>query len=225
VCVRLAAQDDVLGVLHIRYDQAAPNAARWIWLASAVADHLSLALANLRLREQLREHSIRDQLTGLFNRRYLQEQLEVEILRAEHQGYAIGLIVLDIDHFKQYNTQHGLGGGDAVLREVGAFLRRSIKGKGIACRYGGEEFTLVLPQASLQSTVDLAEQVRSGIKRVTARHNNCELQSVSVSLGVALFPEHGSGLDAIIESANQALRTAKATGRDKVLVGERVTFE
>ena len=114
-----------------------------------VAEHIALSLANLKLHETLRSQSIRDPLTGLFNRRYMEESLEREMRRASRGRHPVGIIMLDLDHFKQFNDAFGHDAGDALLREVGAVLQRSIRGEDIACRYGGEEFTLILPEASL----------------------------------------------------------------------------
>src|ERR1041384_3945577 len=114
-----------------------------------VAEHIALALANLKLRETLRSQSIRDPLTGLFNRRYMEESLEREMRRASRGRHPVGIIMLDLDHFKKFNDSYGHDAGDALMRIVGNTLQRSIRAEDIACRYRGEGFTFILPEAAL----------------------------------------------------------------------------
>ena len=181
-----------------------------------VAEHLSLALANLKLQERLRSQSIRDPLTSLFNRRYMEESLDREMRRAVRGSHPLSIIMLDLDHFKQFNDLFGHEAGDVVLREVGAVLQRSIRGEDIACRYGGEEFTLILPQVSLLDAAQRAELVRESIKRLNIEHRRTPLGPVTVSLGVAVFPDHGPNGEAVLRAADAALYQAKARGRDRV---------
>src|SRR6266403_2187503 len=136
-------------------------------LATAVAEQVGLALANLKLRETLRLLSVRDPLTGLFNRRFMQESLERELRRAARSSRPLGGILLDIDHFKQFNDSYSHEAGDIVLRELGGFLQSQIRGEDIACRVGGEEFLLILPDTSLDVTRQRAEKLREASKRVS----------------------------------------------------------
>lgn len=218
-CVPLVAQNETLGVLRIAEDTPDPTcpAQRWQQLGVTVAHHLALSLANIHLRDRLREQAILDQLTGLFNRRYLDEALEREVIRAIRQQQPLGLIMLDIDHFKNFNTTYGHGGGDVILRTVGEFLRNNVRAEDIACRYGGEEFMLILPTASLLDTQRRAEELRRGIERITAFFNGEQLGRITVSLGVASFPTHGENAWTVVEAASQALRGAKAQGRNRVV--------
>jgi diguanylate cyclase (GGDEF)-like protein/PAS domain S-box-containing protein len=170
--------------------------------------------ANMLLQEQ----AIRDPLTGLHNRRYLDETLPRELQRAERAGQPVGIIMLDIDHFKWFNDTYGHDAGDTVLRAVGAFLQQHTRGADIACRYGGEEFTLVLPGASLADTQQRAEELRAGILSLVVKHNGQALAQVTISLGVAVFPEHSALADDIIRLADQALYQAKRNGRNRVEV-------
>jgi diguanylate cyclase (GGDEF)-like protein len=121
-------------------------------LAETVAEHIALALGNLKLREKLQIQNIRDPLTGLFNRRYLEESLAREIYCAERKQQRLGIIMLDVDHFKRFNDTFGHEAGDLLLQELGNFLQTSIRKSDIACRYGGEEFLLMLPESSLETT-------------------------------------------------------------------------
>ncbi len=176
-------------------------------------DALQRAIAHLR------QLSIRDPLTGLFNRRYLDETLPRELQRAIRQRQSIGVIMLDIDHFKQCNDTYGHDAGDTVLRTIGDFLQSHTRGADIACRYGGEEFTLVLPGATLEATRQRAEEIHTGVKRLSVSHHERRLNTVTISVGVAVFPNHGATADMLIKAADRFLYQAKRAGRDRVVVG------
>lgn len=175
-----------------------------------------LALSEARFRED----AIRDHLTGLFNRRYLEETLEREVRRVVRRGRPLGLIMLDIDHFKRFNDAFGHAAGDALLHELGALLKRLIRDADIACRYGGEEFLLILPEASLAATCERAELVRDQVNRLRVDRNGQMLDAVTVSLGVALSPDHGSTAETALKAADTALYRAKREGRDRVVVAD-----
>jgi diguanylate cyclase (GGDEF)-like protein len=170
-----------------------------------------------RLKETLRQQAIRDPLTGLFNRRYLEESLDREILRGLRRSSPIGVIMLDMDGLKPYNDAYGHGGGDALLRALGSFLRSHIRGEDIACRYGGDEFCLILPDAALEQTAARAEQLRVGAKQVPIEQDGRELGRTTFSLGVSAFPNHGKTGEAILRAADGALYAAKSAGRDRVV--------
>lgn len=167
---------------------------------------------------QLRELSIRDPLTNLFNRRYLEETLNREVGRAERENVPLGIIILDIDHFKRLNDTLGHAAGDAVLQELGTLLSRTVRSADIACRYGGEEFVLVLPDASLETARVRAELVRDAVKNLHVEHDRLVLGTVTVSLGVAVYPDHGQNGACVLKSADAALYLAKDQGRDRVVV-------
>ncbi len=172
-----------------------------------------------RAVEQLRQISIRDPLTGLFNRRYLDETLPRELQRAVRQHQSVGVIMLDIDHFKQCNDTYGHDAGDTVLQAVGRFLQDHTRGADLVCRYGGEEFILILPGATLDHTRQRAEEIRLSIKGLSVCHQNQILPPVTMSLGVAVFPTHGTTATSLITIADQLLYQAKHTGRDRVVTG------
>ncbi len=218
LCVPMMAQGEALGLLYLSAHQLGQLSEAKQRLAVTVAEHIALALANLTLRETLQKQSIRDPLTGLFNRRYLEESLLREIHRAERKQQSVGIIMLDVDHFKRFNDTFGHEAGDTVLRELGLFLRKNIRQSDIACRYGGEELTLIMPESSLEATQQRAEQIREGVKLLQVQHRRQLLGCITISLGVACFPEHGLTGDAVIRSADQALYQAKAKGRDRVVV-------
>ena len=167
--------------------------------------------------EDLRVKSLRDPLTGLFNRRYMEESLDREIARAERAGHELGVIMIDIDHFKLVNDTLGHDAGDAVLQQLAAFLQTHIRAGDIACRYGGEEFLLILPDAPLDATRDRAEALRAEATRVELRFGGRSLTPPTFSLGVAVFPQHGMSRQALVRAADAALYRAKNSGRDRTV--------
>jgi diguanylate cyclase (GGDEF)-like protein/PAS domain S-box-containing protein len=228
-CAPIIAQGEVLGMLHVRFPagEAQPPAlkvsqpeTRKLWVL-AVSEHLSLALANLKLRETLRAQAVRDSLTGLYNRRYMEHALEREVLRAARNGRSVGLIMLDLDHFKSANDSFGHEIGDLLLRSVGEFLLANVRAEDIACRYGGEEFVVLLPEATLAMTQTRAEQLWKGIQGLTVNVRGELLRPLTTSVGVAAFPEHGHSLTGLLRAADVALYAAKHQGRDRVMVAQK----
>lgn len=225
VCMPLAAQGEAIGVLHLRADAAYRDGDPGPWfsdvklqLVQTAAESMALTLANLKLRDTLREQAIRDSLTGLFNRRYMEETLERELQRAARDHQPVGVIMLDVDYFKAINDKYGHKAGDLVLSMLGANLRAQIREEDIACRYGGEEFTLIMPTASLAATRERAEQVRAKVKQMSVHYLEMAVGPLSVSLGVAVSPEHGTDGETLIHAADAALYRAKHMGRDHVVV-------
>ena len=223
LCVPLIAQGETLGVFHLRPGppaeaQTPALAAVKDQLALTVAEDMALALANLRLRETLRSQAIRDPLTGLFNRRYLEETMERELNRVKRQGTSLGVIMMDLDHFKQYNDTFGHSAGDELLSALGILLKSQIRGEDIACRYGGEEFLLILPGASMEIALERAESLRQAVKEMHQHHQG--LKPTTLSLGVAVYPDHGDTGLQLIRSADAALYRAKKAGRDRVMAAE-----
>lgn len=213
-CIPMMAAGEATGVIYFSYQEKGQLTKAKQQLAVTVARQVSMALANLKLHETLQNQSIRDPLTGLFNRRYLEESLEREIHRAIRSGQQVSVIMLDVDHFKQFNDTFGHDAGDAVLRELGVFLQSSIRSTDIACRYGGEEFTLILPESSLASSRQRAESLRQGVKNIQVQYRRQLLERISLSLGVACFPDHGTHGELLIRAADAALYRAKKQGRD-----------
>ena len=165
-----------------------------------------------------REQSVRDALTGLFNRRYLEETLARELHRAERAQYCLGAVMMDIDHFKRVNDSYGHAVGDDVLRELGTLLRANVRGSDIACRYGGEEFVLLMPEASREITRQRAETIREGAGRIVVPDQGRNIEPITLSLGVAAFPQNGATAEALLKSADDALYRAKREGRDRTAV-------
>jgi diguanylate cyclase (GGDEF)-like protein/PAS domain S-box-containing protein len=223
LCIPLMAQGETLGLLWLslfadsketRFTEANRQ------LAITVSEHISLALANLQLREKLQNQSVRDPLTGLFNRRYMEESLAREIHRATRQKKSVGILMLDVDHFKNFNDTFGHELGDKVLQELGEFLSRSIRNSDIACRYGGEEFMLILPDTTLPDTIKRAEEICQGVKRMKIEYHYQSIDSITASLGVAVFPDHGNTVENLVWAADVALYQAKAQGRDRVVIAQ-----
>jgi two-component system, cell cycle response regulator len=167
-------------------------------------------------REALRSQAVRDPLTGLFNRRYMGEALERELRRAEHGGQPVSLVMLDVDHFKRFNDLSGHQAGDDVLVRVGSLLQARTRREDIACRYGGEEFLLILPGAPLEAARRRAEELRRVVREMTVEHQGQGLGRITVSAGAACFPEHGGTSDELLRAADVALYRAKELGRDRV---------
>lgn len=183
-------------------------------LAQIAAQTRQLSLNEARLREQ----SVRDVLTGLFNRRYLEETMPRELARAERLHGPLGLLLLDIDHFKRVNDTYGHAVGDDVLRQLGNLLKSNVRGSDIACRYGGEEFVLLLPEAAREVTCQRAETLRAGAKSLTVSHQGRPIEPITISIGVAAFPADGATPAALLKSADDALYRAKREGRDRTAV-------
>jgi diguanylate cyclase (GGDEF)-like protein/PAS domain S-box-containing protein len=220
LCVPLIAQGETLGVFHLRLGAPAAGptpalAAVRDQVALTVAEDLALALANLRLRETLRSQAIRDPLTGLFNRRYLEETMERELNRVKRQETSLAVIMMDLDHFKEYNDTFGHSAGDELLSALGILLKSQIRGEDIACRYGGEEFLVILPGARMEIALERAENLRLAVKEMHLHFQG--LKPTSLSLGVAVYPDHGDTGLQLIRSADAALYQAKQAGRDRVM--------
>ena len=185
-------------------------------LGIACAEQISMAIANVKLRDQLRDQSIRDALTGMYNRRYMLETCRREFARAIRTGQSITFLSLDVDHFKKFNDNHGHDAGDMVLRAVGECLKASFRDEDIPCRFGGEEFVVILPGAGPVDGERRAEDVRAKIEALTVRYLDGTLPRVTVSIGVATFPHSGKTPEAVLKAADEALYEAKGAGRNRV---------
>jgi len=184
---------------------------------------LWLNLVEVRKTEStLRRQALRDPLTGLFNRRFFDAGLEQEIMRSRRSGNPASLLILDIDYFKKYNDEYGHEAGDAVLRAIGQLLQTQVRGGDVACRFGGEEFVILMPNAPLESAKERGKQILEAIRGLEVPHQGHLLPSVTASLGVAEFPTHGNDADGILEAADNALYIAKRTGRDRMVVSGEV---
>jgi diguanylate cyclase (GGDEF)-like protein len=188
-----------------------------------MADRVGPALANLKLRDALREMALRDGLTGLYNRRYLEDAMNRELHRAERNHTAVSVIMIDIDHFKRFNDKFGHAAGDFVLNAVGRAITGSTRASDIACRYGGEELAVVLSEADLQCARDRAEQIRRAIREIDLNRLGQTLPPPTASFGVAVYPQDGATPADLLKAADRALYRAKQEGRDRVCVFSELT--
>ena len=232
LCAPILGNGELLGMLHIQLGPEEAHLPRPVRLqrleaqrawALAVTEQIALALVNLRLRENLGAQAVRDSLTGLYNRRYLEQALEREILRAARNGRTVGVLMLDLDHFKAFNDTHGHEAGDSLLRVLGDYLVTHVRAEDIACRYGGEEFVVILPEASLAMSQSRAEQLWKGVQGLHVNFHGELLHGVTASIGVAAFPAHGKSTAALLRAADAAMYAAKRLGRDRVALAEYTT--
>jgi diguanylate cyclase (GGDEF)-like protein len=223
-CIPILAHGDTVGLLHLEFptgdgltatSEAIVEQRR---LAISCAERISLAIANVRLGEQLKDQSIRDPLTDLFNRRYMLETCRREFARAERERASVSILSIDIDHFKQFNDNFGHDAGDTVLRAVAACLKRHFRVEDVPCRFGGEEFVVLLPGAGTAVAAERAEALRAAIQGLSVRYLDDHLPRITISVGVAAFPVQGSTPQAVLRAADQALYEAKAEGRNRVKI-------
>ncbi len=223
LCVPILAQGETLGILHFQATDEVPTLAdSELSLKTTFAAQVGLSVANIRLREALRAQSIKDPLTGLYNRRYLSEMLEREIRRAVRSELPLSLLMLDLDHFKSFNDTYGHDAGDTVLRETANFLIKSVRVEDIVCRVGGEEFIVILPTADLGTAHARGERIRTKLREMTVMHQGRSLGMITISVGVATLPLHGTTQKELQDAADAALYRAKQGGRDRVVDAEAV---
>jgi diguanylate cyclase (GGDEF)-like protein/PAS domain S-box-containing protein len=227
LCMPLAAQGETFGLLHIQADsdcdcgtedQASIGESLRPDFSETIAKQVSMALASLRSREQLQNQSIRDPLTGLFNRRYMEESFERELHRAARKrSLAVSFMMIDIDHFKRINDTFGHDAGDMVLREFSYLLTKKSRKEDIACRFGGEEFVLCLPGASRETAEKRASDLRESVKRLSLRYEGDDVGPITISIGISIYPELGETPAELMKKADQALYQAKENGRDRIV--------
>ena len=222
ICLPMLAHGEILALLHVYLNGdvtvGSPMTETQQSLLHSFVEHIALPLSNLKLRDTLRQQSIHDALTGLYNRRYLDEMFPTEIERARRANTPVSIMVLDIDNFRQFNDIYGHEAGDAVLQALGRFLYRYTRGGDIAVRYGGEEFALILPGASAQAAQQCAEELCQGVRGLRTEFQGQTLGPGSISLGVATFPNHGENASLVFQAAEAALAQAKSQGRDRVVL-------
>jgi diguanylate cyclase (GGDEF)-like protein/PAS domain S-box-containing protein len=227
LCASMVAQGNSVGVLHLEFQSAAELQSESgrdslrdsrQQLAISAASQIALSLAGLQLRETLREQSIRDPLTHLFNRRFLEESLSRELQLAARKKQSVAVLFLDLDHFKRFNDTFGHDAGDMVLRSLADLFRNFFRATDICCRYGGEEFAIILPESTSQDAAIRADALRSEVKSLQLQYKQQLLGPLTVSVGVAAFPEHGSTSEELLKLADKCLYESKNRGRDVVTV-------
>ena len=216
ICIPLNAQNESLGWLYLT-TPGLHGCAKMV-VAEAAAKQLSQALANLKLRGNLRDLSVRDPLTGLFNRRYLQESLGREMARSKRRKLPLAVMMFDLDHFKAFNDNFGHAAGDALLVAFGRLLGSSFRSEDIACRLGGEEFILIMPEMELAVAKRRAQELLDATAALNVVHEGQTLPPITTSIGLAIMPENGEKPDALMAAADQALYGAKAAGRNRFSV-------
>ncbi|WOK35267.1 diguanylate cyclase [Sphingomonas sp. C3-2] len=217
-CEPLLAGGEVIGVLYLK--GVVENETRF--RLTVMAENIASALVNHRLQRGLREQTIRDPLTGLFNRRYMEETLALEIARASRSGAPLSLVMCDVDHFKRFNDEFGHDAGDAVLQAVSAEMVRRFRDGDVVCRFGGEEFTIIAPGSSVEALAKRVEQVRHSISELNVRQGGRTVGATSMSFGIASWdPGMARDGSTLIQAADTALYQAKREGRNRVVVDLR----
>jgi diguanylate cyclase (GGDEF)-like protein len=224
LCAPMIAHGETLGLLHLRMsrtDQAAAEAAvpgslEITWPVRTMAERLALALADMQLREALRAQSICDPLTGWYNRRHMQETLERDIRRASRTKNPLSLLMFDIDNFKEFNDSFGHEAGDVALQTLCQMVKTLIRGEDVACRYGGDEFVLILPDSSAELAAQRAEEMRIAAGNAEIQYQGHLLKPMTLSFGIATFPADARTSHELLRAADTALFRAKSEGRDRV---------
>lgn len=229
ICSPMIAQGETLGVLHLRC-RAEENACEMIVgedasghmnnLAMTFSGHVALALVNLRLSESLRDQAVRDGLTNVFNRRFMEESLVREIAKAKRSLSPLSVVMLDLDYFKQFNDEFGHEAGDVMLQKFADLMRASFREADVVCRYGGDEFVLMLPGASLDFARARTEQMQESLRGTTIQYRGRILRALTMSAGLATLPDHGLTGEELLNAADKALYCAKNEGRDRLVIAE-----
>jgi diguanylate cyclase (GGDEF)-like protein len=223
ICVPLAALGETLGLVYV--ECATPGIAAMADANFGALEQLvelaSVAFASLNLRCKLEHQSIRDSLTNLFNRHFMEIALDREFRRAVRQQKSVAVLMLDVDHFKQFNDTFGHEAGDIVLREVAETLRQNVRNEDIVCRYGGEEFVIILPEISEEDALERAELVRQMVSEMRVRYHGDALREITISIGVALYPQNADSYEQIMRIADRALYQAKHQGRNCVILADQ----
>jgi diguanylate cyclase (GGDEF)-like protein/PAS domain S-box-containing protein len=227
LCMPITSSEGVIGVLHVLFrmpsggismEIARQHQASKMIILSTMLEQYALSLLNLKLHNTLKNQSIRDPLTGLFNRRYLDESMRREMFRCRRHGASTGIIMIDVDRFKTFNDTYGHEVGDVILKEFASFLQKHTRNEDILCRYGGEEFILLMPDSNLSNACRRAEQLCALVRGTLRIDHQGITHHLTISLGASAFPESGATIDAVQKAADSALYQAKRQGRDQVVV-------
>lgn len=226
LCEPIAAQGNTLGFLYIQCptEEIARIVDHHLDGINRIAQIAGMAIAALELQSKLEYRSNRDPLTGLFNRSFMYSSMEREMSRAGRQNASLAILMLDLDHFKRFNDASGHAAGDAALRRIAELLQSSIRAEDIACRYGGEEFTIILSEATEAVAFDRAENIRKAVSKLEVSLGPEVWTGFSISIGISLYPAHGEAPDMLLRRADQALYRAKRQGRNQVAIFDVDTF-
>ncbi len=210
LCLPMQSENKSIGLFTLQTSHASQQiSTSQQQLAAVFTEQINLALSNLRLRDRLKIQATHDPLTGLMNRYFMEESLERELKRAQRNKTTVGIIMFDLDYFKSLNTRFGHPTVDKLLQKFGQLLKTNFRASDIACRYGGDEFLLILPEADLKSTYQKANQFREIVKELTVQNDKHSPQSISISAGVAEWPTHGNSTAELLNRVDEALLKAK----------------
>ncbi|HOL60193.1 MAG TPA: diguanylate cyclase [Syntrophales bacterium] len=218
LCLPMMVSGRPEGVLSLRLEPTEVSESIEKELLTIATEYISLAIGNLQLQDQLMLQATRDPLTNLFNRRYMEESLNREFFRCQRKGLPISLILIDIDFFKLVNDRYGHDAGDFVLKTFAGYLLKSIRKEDIACRYGGEEFVVILPETPLEAAMVRAEHLRKNVMISSIEYRGEIITDITVSMGIATWPLHGEDPISCLKAADLALYRAKEEGRNRVVV-------
>lgn len=220
VCAPLIANLTVLGLIHLQTTHQQPLSESDLNLLERISNDTAVSLNNFQLQLSLKSQAIHDFLTGLFNRLYLNEFLNHEVIRAQRGKTEIAVIMMDIDHFKNFNDTYGHELGDQILIKLASLFKENVRGSDIACRYGGEEFIIVLAGSSLETALERAKLIQAETRKLSVNANDKMITGITLSFGIALFPKHGTTVDQLINAADKALYQAKSEGRDRICIAK-----
>ncbi len=226
LCVPLVAHGDTLGMVYVECGSAgiAAMVDANLRALQQMVELASIRIAGLNLSTILEHQSIRDSLTNLFNRRFMEIALDRELRRARRHQKPLAVLMLDIDHFKQLNDTYGHEAGDAVLREVAVVMRQAVRSEDTICRYGGEEFVAILPELAADDALARAESIRQMVSELRLFHRGEALRKITISIGIAAYPQNGESLDQLLSLADRALYEAKHQGRNRVELARQLTI-
>lgn len=224
LCIPLVAHGNAIGVMHL-YLAGESTSSEWMQLAYTVAEHLGLALANLNLQEELREQAIRDPLTGLHNRRYLDETIAHALMSAHRHKRPLSILMLDMDHFKRFNDNFGHDAGDYVLKSLGSLLTKGVRGEDVVCRIGGEELAVLLPDTDVDAAGLVAEKLCTLVREMHLDFNGQSLGQLTLSVGYSTYPNDSSNSEELMKLADTALYKAKNNGRDQSCHAQSIKIE
>jgi diguanylate cyclase (GGDEF)-like protein len=222
-CRPIVAYGNTIGMLYVQCadDESIQQVSGHMDAMRQLIQIIALAIATLNLRKKLENQSIRDALTGLFNRHFMQISLEREMLRAQRRKQIMAVFMLDVDHFKRFNDTHGHASGDAVLKAFAEVFKNNIRAEDIVCRYGGEEFTIILPDTNVRGACDRAESIVSAVAELKVHAGQHTFTGLGVSVGVAFYPGDGDTPEELLQRADTALYEAKRNGRGRVSLFEQ----
>ena len=217
ICAPITSSDGPLGAIHVARPTGADFEAEEKEIVEALGIQLGLAIANGNLLAVTRDQALRDSMTGLHNYRFLIEFLNNQAALIQRTNGRMFVLMIDIDHFRDFNNKFGNAAGDHVLRAVARIFRQRIRRSDLAARYGGEEFTVVLPGTELEGARHVAEGIRRDVERDQLEFDGRDLGEINVSIGVAAMPDHAAAVEPLLKAADEALYAAKTAGRNRVM--------